>query len=110
MKRRFINKPSRLSRLLLVAFALFITFTMAGGGIYLTPSADPVVMAQDDPAPDVVNEPNTGTFSNTTPIIIPTGAIGGQAASPYPSTINVTGQGRDNEGNNYAQRYHTYLS
>ncbi len=93
MKRRVFNKSSKLSKRLLIAFALLITFTMAGGGIYLTPSVDQVVMAQDDPAPNVVNEPNTGTFSNTTPIIIPTGAIGGQAASPYPSTINVTGQG-----------------
>ena len=96
MKRRYFNKSSRLSRMLLTAFALLISFTMAGGGIYLTPSVDPVVMAQDDPAPNVTNEPTTGTFCNSGTITFvnssPVGGLG-VPASPYPSTINVTGQG-----------------
>lgn len=83
--------------MLLIAFALLISFMMASGGIYLTPSVDPVVKAQDDPAPGVVNEPNSGTFSNPATITINTASgappAGGTPASPYPSTINVTGQG-----------------
>jgi subtilisin-like proprotein convertase family protein len=94
MKRRLFNKSSKLSRILLAVFALFISFTMTGGGIYLSPSVGPVVMAQDDPAPTVVNEPNSGTFSNTSPITINSSLTPpATPASPYPSTINVTGQG-----------------
>jgi hypothetical protein len=66
---------------------------MAGGGIYLTPSVDPVVKAQDDPAPAVTNEPNTGTFTNAAPIAFDDDAPFPSPSVPYPSTINVTGQG-----------------
>jgi len=93
MKRMFFNKSGKLSRILLAAFALFITFTMMGGGIYLSPSVGPVVMAQDDPAPTAVNEPQSGTFSNPAPITFGNTAPFPSPSSPYPSTINVTGQG-----------------
>ena len=93
MKRRFFNKSSRLSRTLLVAFALFITFMMTGGGIYLSPSVDPTVLAQDDNAPTGVNAPTTGTFSNTGAIAFTDNVGPPSPSTPYPSTINVTGQG-----------------
>jgi subtilisin-like proprotein convertase family protein len=93
MKRRFFNKSGKLSRMLLVTFALFITFTMTGGGIYLSPSVDPTVLAQDDPDPSGVNEPLTGTFSNPAAITFSNTPPFPAPSSPYPSTINVTGQG-----------------
>lgn len=93
MKRRFFNKSSRLSRTLLVAFALFITFMMTGGGIYLSPPVNPTVLAQDDSTPTVVNEPLTGTFSNPAAFTINDSGLPPTPASLYPSTINVTGQG-----------------
>ena len=90
MKRRFFNKSSRLSRTLLVAFALFITFMMTGGGIYLSPSVDPTVLAQVENAP---NAPTTGTFSNPAAIAFTDNVGPPSPSTPYPSTINVTGQG-----------------
>jgi subtilisin-like proprotein convertase family protein len=92
MNRRFFNESSRLSRTLLVAFALFITFMMTGGGIYLCPSVDTTVLAQDDAAPSGVNEPDAGgTFSNSATITFSNTGTPPFASTPYPSTINVTG-------------------
>jgi subtilisin-like proprotein convertase family protein len=93
MKGKFFNESSKLSRMLLVALALFITFMMAGEGIYLTPSVDRVVMAQDDPVPSDINEPNSGTFTNPATIAFNDEGTFPVGATPYPSTINVTGQG-----------------
>ncbi|HJQ68446.1 MAG TPA: C25 family cysteine peptidase [Blastocatellia bacterium] len=91
MKRRLFNRSSKLSRTLLIAFVLFITFTMAGGGIYLNPSVGTVAKAQDDSAPII--EPNTGTFTNSAQITFTDDNPFPSPATPYPSTINVTGQG-----------------
>ena len=92
MKRRFFNQSSKLPRTLLIVFALFITFMMTGGGVYLIPSVDPAVLAQDAPAPPDVNATNV-VFSNPAAIAGPPQPPGSGTYTPYPSTINVTGQG-----------------